>query len=72
MCIFAEYLFYLFYLKVVIANILETRKQEVVIVTRDSDDAIRLSDEEMESGTEIEQRIVQRLKEMHEQFCSTK
>ena len=51
-----------------IANLLETRKQEVVIVTRDDKQPIKLSQMDRSSGTEIEQYIVTELKRRHEVF----
>ncbi|XP_064643957.1 phosphopantothenate--cysteine ligase-like [Lineus longissimus] len=55
--------------QLVIANILETRKEEVVIVTKDTEEKIKLSQEQMARGVEIEEPIVKRLKILHQQFC---
>jgi phosphopantothenate-cysteine ligase len=55
--------------QLVIANILETRKEEVVMVTKDTEEKIKLSKDQMKSGVEIEAYIVNRLKIYHEQFC---
>ncbi|KAL5018236.1 hypothetical protein ScPMuIL_003958 [Solemya velum] len=54
--------------QVVIANLLETRKTEVMVVTRDSDQWLRLSGEELASGTEIETKIVEELQKKHDEF----
>lgn len=46
-------------------NDLHTRKQEVVFVQRDSEEWLRMSDEQLASGDEIEAEIVKRLISMH-------
>ena len=54
--------------QVVVANILETRKQEVILVTSEDTRPIRLTEKELQSGTEIEERIVADLVQQHQQF----
>ncbi|CAG5119471.1 unnamed protein product [Candidula unifasciata] len=56
--------------QVVVANLLETRKTEVVIVTRNSEETLKLSDSDVLSGREIESPLVSRLVEFHHQWIS--
>jgi len=52
--------------QLVVANILETRKQVVVIVTRDSEEEIRMTEEQLSSGLEIEEPLIKKLLQYHE------
>ena len=52
-------------LQLVIANVLEMRKQAVVIVTRDGIQHISMSKEQLLKGIEIEERIVPELIKRH-------
>ena len=45
----------------VIGNILNTRKREVVFVDKDTTERLELSPEELEAGTEIEEKIIRKL-----------
>ena len=45
----------------VIGNILNTRKREVVFVDRNSTEKLELSSEELEAGAEIEEKIIRKL-----------
>ena len=58
--------------KVVVANILETRKTEVVLVTKEMEQTIRLSLEEASHGKEIEEQLIQTLVSLHADFCRDK
>jgi hypothetical protein len=49
----------------VIANLLQTRKTEVVAVTRETADELKLNAHDIEEGTEIEEKIVAELKRCH-------
>lgn len=56
--------------KLVIGNVLETRKREVVLITREKpEDWLRLSEAHISQGYEIENMIVDRLAKMHESFA---
>ena len=55
-------------LQVVIGNILERRKQEVVVVTETEEGWLRLTDEQMMMGGEIEKLIIENLKDRHDQW----
>ncbi|XP_078580376.1 phosphopantothenate--cysteine ligase-like [Branchiostoma floridae x Branchiostoma japonicum] len=55
--------------QVVIANILETRKKTVTIVTREDEEVVMMSDSELEAGMEIEEKIIADLVRRHETFC---
>lgn len=57
--------------KVVVSNILQTRKKTVVMITPTQERAIWMSDSELEAGREIEEKIVADLKEMHQQFIAS-
>ena len=52
-------------LKVVIANILQTRRKTVVLVTPTDESAIWMSDQDLEMGKEIEEKIVNELTRRH-------
>jgi phosphopantothenate-cysteine ligase len=52
----------------VIGNVLQTRKQRVVLVMPNATNEIQLSSEEMEAGIEIESKIVANLTERHNLF----
>jgi phosphopantothenate-cysteine ligase len=54
----------------VIGNILQTRKQRVVLVMPNTTHEIQLSSEEMEAGIEIESKIVADLAERHHSFMA--
>lgn len=52
--------------QVVIGNDLHTRKQEVVFVQKDTAEVLRLSDDQLQEGVEIEREIVRKLADMHQ------
>nr|CAD7429899.1 unnamed protein product [Timema monikensis] len=56
--------------KLVIANILQTRKNKVVMVTTDSHYEIVVTQEETNSAVEIESKIVADLKQKHDHFIA--
>ncbi|NXM11470.1 PPCS ligase, partial [Ploceus nigricollis] len=58
--------------QVVVANVLESRRTSVVIVTRDSQTPLSLSDEEIAQGMEIEEKIVSYLQGQHTAFIERK
>ncbi|KAH9488955.1 hypothetical protein Btru_059780, partial [Bulinus truncatus] len=47
--------------QVVIANLLDTRKKEVYIVTKETDERLCITDEEMMAGQEIEKTLIEKL-----------
>lgn len=55
--------------QIVIANLLETRKKEIFVVTKETQHCLSMSEEALKNGMEIEQLIIKCLKEKHEQFC---
>ena len=59
-----------FYIKLVVANLLETRKKEVKLVTKESCVDITMTTSELSNGQEIEQKIVKELSALHSDFCS--
>lgn len=63
------YCYALFVLQIVIANLLETRKKEIFVVTKETQHCLSMSEEALKNGMEIEQLIIKCLKEKHEQFC---
>ncbi|XP_006886591.1 PREDICTED: phosphopantothenate--cysteine ligase [Elephantulus edwardii] len=58
--------------QVVVANILESKQSFVVIVTKDSETKLLLSEEEVEKGIEIEEKIVDNLQSQHTAFICDK
>ncbi|XP_070174764.1 phosphopantothenate--cysteine ligase-like isoform X2 [Littorina saxatilis] len=54
--------------KVVVANVLDTRKMEVTLVTSETQEPIRLPEKDATEGKEIEELIIQKLSELHSQF----
>ncbi|XP_054428046.1 phosphopantothenate--cysteine ligase isoform X2 [Pteronotus mesoamericanus] len=54
--------------QVVVANILESRRSFVVIITKGSETKLLLSEEEIEKGIEIEEKIVDDLQSRHTAF----
>ncbi|XP_043252750.1 phosphopantothenate--cysteine ligase isoform X1 [Colletes gigas] len=52
----------------VIANMLQTRKQQVIIVNHENDYVISLTDEQLNKGEEIEKLIVNNLIDRHQCF----
>uniref|UniRef100_A0A2K6SDE1 Phosphopantothenate--cysteine ligase n=2 Tax=Saimiri boliviensis TaxID=27679 RepID=A0A2K6SDE1_SAIBB len=58
--------------QVVVANILESRQSFVFIVTKDSETKLLLSEEEIEKGIEIEEKIVDNLQSRHTAFIGDK
>ncbi|VDH97017.1 phosphopantothenate-cysteine ligase, partial [Mytilus galloprovincialis] len=56
--------------QIVIANLLETRKKEIFVVTKETQDCVSLSDTDIKNGKEIEELIIDCLVERHSQFCS--
>ncbi|NXM27225.1 PPCS ligase, partial [Oxyruncus cristatus] len=58
--------------QVVVANVLESRRTSVIIVTRDSQTPLSLSEEEVAQGMEIEEKIVSYLQGQHTAFIERK
>ncbi|XP_071622933.1 phosphopantothenate--cysteine ligase [Heliangelus exortis] len=58
--------------QVVVANVLESRRNSVIIVTRDSQTPLALSEEEIAQGMEIEEKIVSYLQGLHAAFIEKK
>ncbi|NXQ31716.1 PPCS ligase, partial [Alaudala cheleensis] len=58
--------------QVVVANVLESRRTSVIIVTRDSQTPLSLSNEEIAQGMEIEEKIVSYLQGQHTAFIERK
>ncbi|XP_011644143.1 phosphopantothenate--cysteine ligase [Pogonomyrmex barbatus] len=56
----------------VIANILQTRKQQVIIVSKENNYVLSLTNEQLNNGNEIEQLIVNDLVEKHAKFIQSK
>ncbi|KAL4229561.1 hypothetical protein ACF0H5_012600 [Mactra antiquata] len=56
--------------QLVIGNVLDTRKIEVVFVTNNDEQWIKLEQEEIDTGVEIESKIVTSLVERHRQFLN--
>ncbi|XP_033733427.1 phosphopantothenate--cysteine ligase-like [Pecten maximus] len=54
--------------QVVVANLLETRKKEIIVVTTDSHKVIKLTDSQLDSGVEIEEHIIKELISAHSHF----
>ncbi|XP_069466992.1 phosphopantothenate--cysteine ligase isoform X2 [Ambystoma mexicanum] len=54
--------------QVVVANVLDTRRSSVVMVTRDCETCLSISEAEAEAGVEIEEKIVKDLKFRHTNF----
>jgi phosphopantothenate-cysteine ligase len=54
--------------QIVVGNMLTTRKHVVWFITKDLEQEIRLSQEEINSHVEIETHIVGRLVEMHQEW----
>jgi len=54
--------------KLVIGNLLNTRKKEVLLVYKDKMEEVRLSDTELDAGVEIEEKIISRLTEIVQQL----
>ncbi|XP_067685727.1 phosphopantothenate--cysteine ligase-like [Haliotis asinina] len=57
--------------QVVIANLLDTRKYEVVLVTKETEKPILLSKEDSDKGLEIEEEIVKQLIARHKHFIES-
>ncbi|XP_027720402.1 phosphopantothenate--cysteine ligase [Vombatus ursinus] len=58
--------------QVVVANILDSHRSYVIIVTKDSETQLSLSDEEVGKGMEIERKIVSNLQSRHMAFIDEK
>ncbi|KAI7794793.1 phosphopantothenate--cysteine ligase [Triplophysa rosa] len=54
----------------VVANVLDTRRGYVVVVTKDTQHELVLTDEEVQRDVEIEEKIVSNLTAAHSQFMS--
>ena len=54
--------------RLVIANLLQTRKTEVIAVTKDTDEKLELTQREIAEGLEIEGKIVATVSMRHEEF----
>ena len=55
-------------MQLVVANMLHTRKERVVIVSRDNNYPISLTKSQISKGEEIEKQIVADIVEKHEKF----
>lgn len=58
--------------QLVIANMLQTRKQQVIIVSKETDYILSLTNEQLNNGDEIEQLIVSDIVEKHTKFIWSK
>ncbi|PVD35953.1 hypothetical protein C0Q70_02922 [Pomacea canaliculata] len=56
--------------KLVVANVLDTRKKEVILVTKDKEELLALSDEEEHRGMEIEEKLTRKIADLHLDFYS--
>ncbi|XP_053256354.1 phosphopantothenate--cysteine ligase isoform X2 [Podarcis raffonei] len=54
--------------QVVVANVLDSRRTSVIVVTKDSETQLSLSDDEVAQGMEIEEKIVSYLESQHRAF----
>ena len=54
--------------RLVIANLLQTRKTEVIAITKDTDEKLELTEREIAQGTEIEEKIVAAVAMRHEEY----
>lgn len=59
------------FFQLVIANMLQTRKQQVVIVSKETDYILSLTNEQLNNGDEIEQLIVNDITEKHTKFIQS-
>lgn len=60
------------FFQLVIANMLQTRKQQVIIVSRETDYILSLTNDQLNNGDEIEQSIVSDIVEKHTKFIWSK
>lgn len=60
------------FFQLVIANMLQTRKQQVIIVSRETDYILSLTNDQLNNGDEIEQLIVSDIVEKHTKFIWSK
>ena len=51
------------------ANLLEKRKKEVRVITRDSDTVLSLTAGEIAQGTIIEEKLIKSLVTFHDNHC---
>lgn len=58
-------------LQLVIANMLQTRKQQVTIVSQENNYVISLTNEQLANGEEIERLIVSVLIDKHQNFIQS-
>jgi phosphopantothenate-cysteine ligase len=58
--------------QLVIANMLQTRKQQVIIVSKETEYTLSLTNEQLNNGEEIEQLIINDLVEKHVKFIESK
>lgn len=56
--------------QVVVANVLDSRRGYVVVVTPETQTELMLTDEDEKNGVEIEDRIVSNLTSAHKKFIS--
>lgn len=59
-------------LQLVIANILKTRKEVVWLVETESISTIAVTEEETNNGLEIEEKIIEKVVELHDKFVANK
>ncbi len=57
--------------QLVIGNIMERRASELVLVTEEGEDWIRISKEEREKGVEIEERLVEKVVKIHSSWIES-
>jgi phosphopantothenate-cysteine ligase len=56
--------------QIVVGNDLATRKYEVIFVQKDAEEWVRISEEQVAAGVEIEEQIVSRLVQMHDEHIA--
>ena len=54
-----------------VANVLDTRKSKVVLVTKETEEAICLTEGEAAEGKEIEEKLIMTLVSHHSKFCNS-
>lgn len=53
-----------------VANVLDTRKTEVILITKNSEEPVTLTAEDIAKGTEIEEILIPIVVRHHAEFCA--
>ena len=59
-----------FIFQMVIANLLHTRRKEVVMISSEMEEKVSVTEEELDAGKEIEEPLIEKLVQVHAEMLN--